>query len=391
MSEAQRLAARRAIEGLGVAARSGAARRQVGLRRAAASPSGSCKGDARCLSIAAASILAKVTRDRIMRAEAEHYPWWWFDQNKGYPCPRHKAVAAGRGPVRHPPPELGVHGLPAVGRRPPAGAPRPAGHAVRLTQSGRGCTRTSWPTHPTSPTTPTISSPSSAWRTTSPRSATSPTRCSERLDELGEGIDAARRQAEADDLLPEREGDPTDGPPIAHRGVPRGDERRETPVDDADVRVRRLTRPGGAPSDRPSDLERSRPVPSLGRCAAARPRSPWWPGRSSCGPPASATSGATPTSTPGEQGRPHRPGAQLHAAGRRPCGGAVAAAPAHPARGGGGAGGLVRSPCGSCVTSRILAGGPRGRVQGRAHRAGRGVDRAWRCSPGARPAAPAGA
>ena len=55
-------------------------------------------GDSRCLSIAAASILAKVTRDRIMRAEAQHYPWWWFDHNKGYPCPRHKAALRGWGP-----------------------------------------------------------------------------------------------------------------------------------------------------------------------------------------------------------------------------------------------------------------------------------------------------
>ena len=49
------------------------------------------KGDARCLSIAAASILAKVSRDRIMRAEADHHPGYDFDLNKGYPCPRHKA------------------------------------------------------------------------------------------------------------------------------------------------------------------------------------------------------------------------------------------------------------------------------------------------------------
>src|SRR5205807_10569372 len=57
------------------------------------------KGDARCLSIAAASILAKVTRDRMMRAEAEHYPAYDFDLNKGYPCPRHKAALAAFGPT----------------------------------------------------------------------------------------------------------------------------------------------------------------------------------------------------------------------------------------------------------------------------------------------------
>jgi ribonuclease HII len=33
-----------------------------------------------------------------MQAESDHYPWWWFDDNKGYPCPRHKAVLRGLGP-----------------------------------------------------------------------------------------------------------------------------------------------------------------------------------------------------------------------------------------------------------------------------------------------------
>jgi ribonuclease HII len=56
------------------------------------------KGDATCLSIAAASILAKVTRDRIMRAEAEHYPIYDFEFNKGYPCPRHKTALKAWGP-----------------------------------------------------------------------------------------------------------------------------------------------------------------------------------------------------------------------------------------------------------------------------------------------------
>jgi ribonuclease HII len=56
------------------------------------------KGDATCLSIATASILAKVTRDRIMRAEDEHYPGYEFDSNKGYPCPRHKMALHAYGP-----------------------------------------------------------------------------------------------------------------------------------------------------------------------------------------------------------------------------------------------------------------------------------------------------
>ncbi|MEZ5218358.1 MAG: ribonuclease HII [Ilumatobacteraceae bacterium] len=56
------------------------------------------KADAVCLPVAAASILAKVTRDRIMRAESEHYPHWHFDTNKGYPCPLHKRALQGYGP-----------------------------------------------------------------------------------------------------------------------------------------------------------------------------------------------------------------------------------------------------------------------------------------------------
>ena len=42
------------------------------------------KGDEKCLSIAAASILAKVTRDRIMLGYHEKYPAYAFDRNKGY-------------------------------------------------------------------------------------------------------------------------------------------------------------------------------------------------------------------------------------------------------------------------------------------------------------------
>lgn len=56
------------------------------------------KADLRCLSVATASILAKVVRDRQMRAMAESYPHWSFDTNKGYPCPVHKAAIQGYGP-----------------------------------------------------------------------------------------------------------------------------------------------------------------------------------------------------------------------------------------------------------------------------------------------------
>lgn len=56
------------------------------------------KGDQKSLSIAAASILAKVTRDRMMRSLADELPWYAFDSNKGYPCPRHQAAMHLLGP-----------------------------------------------------------------------------------------------------------------------------------------------------------------------------------------------------------------------------------------------------------------------------------------------------
>ncbi|MBX9683504.1 MAG: ribonuclease HII, partial [Hyphomicrobium sp.] len=52
------------------------------------------KGDAKCLSIAAASIIAKVTRDRIMVALAKEYPGYGFERHKGYGTPEHQAAMA---------------------------------------------------------------------------------------------------------------------------------------------------------------------------------------------------------------------------------------------------------------------------------------------------------
>jgi len=105
MSAAQRLAARRAVERLGL----GGAPDAVlvdgrwdfvgGAHLDRATVTRIVKGDASCLSIATASILAKVSRDRIMRREAEHFPAYDFDLNKGYPCPRHKAALAAWGPT----------------------------------------------------------------------------------------------------------------------------------------------------------------------------------------------------------------------------------------------------------------------------------------------------
>lgn len=53
--------------------------------------------DARCAAVAAASVLAKVVRDRMMREEAVHFPPYGFERNKGYPSPRHRIALAGYG------------------------------------------------------------------------------------------------------------------------------------------------------------------------------------------------------------------------------------------------------------------------------------------------------
>jgi ribonuclease HII len=50
------------------------------------------KGDATCLSIAAASIIAKVTRDRMMHALAAHYPGYGWESNVGYSTAAHLAA-----------------------------------------------------------------------------------------------------------------------------------------------------------------------------------------------------------------------------------------------------------------------------------------------------------
>lgn len=50
------------------------------------------KGDAKCLSIAAASIIAKVTRDRMMLALARDFPGYGFERHKGYGTPEHQAA-----------------------------------------------------------------------------------------------------------------------------------------------------------------------------------------------------------------------------------------------------------------------------------------------------------
>ena len=56
------------------------------------------KGDAKSMSIAAASILAKVTRDRLLLEYAEQYPEYQFEKHKGYGTKAHREVLLEYGP-----------------------------------------------------------------------------------------------------------------------------------------------------------------------------------------------------------------------------------------------------------------------------------------------------
>jgi ribonuclease HII len=99
MSEAMRLAARRAVDGLPVRpdvclldgnwdflAGYGTRNERI------------VYGDAASASIAAASIVAKVTRDGMMADACPRYPAYGFSSNKGYPSPHHQASLAAHGP-----------------------------------------------------------------------------------------------------------------------------------------------------------------------------------------------------------------------------------------------------------------------------------------------------
>lgn len=91
MSNAQRLATKRAVAGLGVGVDAVVADGKwdfvsplvprVVMR---------VKADSVSASVAAASVLAKVSRDRMMRDAAGDHPHWNFAGNKGYPCPKHR-------------------------------------------------------------------------------------------------------------------------------------------------------------------------------------------------------------------------------------------------------------------------------------------------------------
>jgi ribonuclease HII len=55
-------------------------------------------GDGRSVSIAAASIVAKVTRDRLMKAAGAAYPVYGFQNHMGYSTPEHLAALTAHGP-----------------------------------------------------------------------------------------------------------------------------------------------------------------------------------------------------------------------------------------------------------------------------------------------------
>lgn len=58
-------------------------------------------GDALCQSIAAASVIAKTVRDRLMCRLAARYPVYAWEENKGYGTPEHLGALAVLGPTRH--------------------------------------------------------------------------------------------------------------------------------------------------------------------------------------------------------------------------------------------------------------------------------------------------
>jgi ribonuclease HII len=95
MNDAQKVATKRAFESLA----------QRGVRPTSAIVDGRwdfvsplaehvlmrVKAESVSASVAAASVLAKVSRDRLMRELAAQHSHWSFETNKGYPCPKHRA------------------------------------------------------------------------------------------------------------------------------------------------------------------------------------------------------------------------------------------------------------------------------------------------------------
>jgi ribonuclease HII len=84
-------------------------------------------GDARSLSIAAASIVAKVTRDRLMRRLAARYAGYGWERNAGYGTREHQAALTARGVTIHHRRSFAPVRLALAGGPLPASPPLPAG------------------------------------------------------------------------------------------------------------------------------------------------------------------------------------------------------------------------------------------------------------------------
>lgn len=98
MAAALRLAARRALDGLGLQPDRVLVDGPVDFVGGGRTRT-IVKGDATCLSIATASVVAKVTRDRMMRVVAPSCAPFAFESNKGYPSPVHRAALHRHGPT----------------------------------------------------------------------------------------------------------------------------------------------------------------------------------------------------------------------------------------------------------------------------------------------------
>jgi ribonuclease HII len=99
MTEAMRLAAMRAVRALQVVPDVYLVDGNWNMLSAVEQPVETIvHGDARCASIAAASIVAKVIRDHMMREHCPSYPRYIFSSNKGYPSPPHVAALDRYGP-----------------------------------------------------------------------------------------------------------------------------------------------------------------------------------------------------------------------------------------------------------------------------------------------------
>ncbi|WP_336922787.1 ribonuclease HII [Aquipuribacter sp. SD81] len=81
------------------------------------------KADRRCAAVAAASVLAKVTRDRLMSELGDRDPRWGWQHNKGYSAPEHLAALRLHGPCGHHRRSWNLRVL-AEGARPGAPGPR---------------------------------------------------------------------------------------------------------------------------------------------------------------------------------------------------------------------------------------------------------------------------